>query len=165
MGGIVWQFSLMMSWTEEKSSFFCVCDRECVQLVFLSVCHVTLMHDSVRHSRPQVCSALDLCTFGSVVMRLWLHLWCVSVSECMCQGDVPAFTLCQRKGSFWLQWGGHQKTSCHQSWPHSQVRTYAKTHTILLLSASSIWIPAFSLKTFFDFLLPFESRQFFSNTF
>lgn len=56
------------------------------------------------------------------------------MSSCVCRGNVPAFTLCQRKGSFWLQWGSHQEAPRYKPRPHSQVRCYTNGHAQLMLS-------------------------------
>lgn len=56
------------------------------------------------------------------------------MSSCVCRGNVPAFTLCQRKGSFWLQWGSHQEAPRYKPRPHSQVRRYTYGHAQLMLS-------------------------------
>ncbi len=76
-----------------------------------------------------VCDILRLGVFVLISLKcLWFRMWqCVSgslcLSACVCRGNVPAFTLCQRKGSFWLQWGSHQETPRRQPRPCSQVRT------------------------------------------
>lgn len=61
----------------------------------------------------------------SQIACAWVHV---------CRGNVPAFTLCQRKGSFWLQWGSHQEAPRYKPRPHSQVRRYTYGHTQFMLS-------------------------------
>lgn len=108
------------------------------QWVFLAQTSELCIHDSTLQL-----SLLGLCvgecvTFNSLICLgcfrislrcFWLQMWwyvqgSVCMSVCLWRGNVPAFTLCQRKSSFWLQWGGHQKTSRRQSQPSSQVRTW-----------------------------------------
>lgn len=71
------------------------------------------------------CACSYICDSMSQIACAWVHV---------CRGNVPAFTLCQRKGSFWLQWGSHQEAPRYKPRPHSQVRRYTYGHTQFMLS-------------------------------
>lgn len=127
----VWSQWVLLSVCEVCACMLlCSCHHWCwlVRSVYGDVCvwHSYAWSACVWNAAPG-CVLVDL----FVGFGVWWYLSdSVCMSACVCRGNVPAFTLCQRKGSFWLQWGSHQETPRHQPWPYSQVRT--QTHNKLL---------------------------------
>ena len=108
----------------------CVCSHWVERRVGACYCVVVnygadLSDVCVWHSYACVKCRSWVCSSSSVRgLRVWRYASLgVCMSACVCRGDVPAFTLCQRKGSLWLQRGSHQETPRHKPWPCSQVRT------------------------------------------
>lgn len=96
--------------------------------IFVSNCHFGWHEMVCVISSVCVCVkyCLWVCTSSFVCLGLVCHL--VYAWLHVCVHNVPAFALCQRTGSFWLQWGSYQETPRRQPRACSQVRTHTHTH-------------------------------------